>query len=308
MQLSKALRQWKERPLNQWVAIGNRTLPQTLSAVLVIAIAYQAARVTWLAIPGAGSDAPLPTLAPATTSSAATPAAGPDISSIVDAHLFGEASATPAPVVVESLVDAPDTTLSLSLTGILSSESSEYGGAIISASRGEEKTYFVGDTIESTGGATLHAVYGNRVILNRAGRLETLRLPKELTSGPAARMTPQRPVVGQSDNSIREIISDNAQRLSQVIRVAPYIDQGQMVGFRLNPGSERDVFESLGLQPNDVVTDINGMALTDPSSSLQVFQSLGEATMANVTIIRNGTPEVLVIDTTQLQQLSEGRQ
>jgi hypothetical protein len=30
--------------------------------------------------------------------------------------------------------------------------------------------------------------------------------------------------------------------------------------------------------------------------------------MANVTVIRNGNPEVLVIDTTQLQQLSEGRQ
>ena len=81
-----------------------------------------------------------------------------------------------------------------------------------------------------------------------------------------------------------------------------------MVGFRLNPAQNRALFDSLGLQPNDIVTDINGTALTDPASGFQVFESLGEATMANVTIIRNGTPEVLVIDTTQLQQLAEGRQ
>ena len=81
-----------------------------------------------------------------------------------------------------------------------------------------------------------------------------------------------------------------------------------MIGFRLNPAQNRAMFESLGLQPNDIVTDINGMALTDPSSGFQVFESLGESTMANVTILRNGTPEVLVIDTTQLQQLAEGRQ
>ena len=121
---------------------------------------------------------------------------------------------------------------------------------------------------------------------------------------------PQRPVArqAQAPESIRELISENASALTDVIRLAPYIDQGQMVGFRLNPAQNRALFDSLGLQPNDIVTDINGTALTDPSSGFQVFESLGEATMANVTILRNGTPEVLVIDTTQLKELAEGRQ
>jgi hypothetical protein len=39
-----------------------------------------------------------------------------------------------------------------------------------------------------------------------------------------------------------------------------------------------------------------------------VFESLGEATMANVTVVRDGSPQVIVIDTTQLQNLREGRE
>ncbi len=64
----------------------------------------------------------------------------------------------------------------------------------------------------------------------------------------------------------------------------------------------------MGLQPGDVVTDINGTVLDDPSQGLQVFQSLGESTQANVTVLRDGVPQVIVIDTTQLQSLQENRE
>jgi general secretion pathway protein C len=307
MDLPTVILQWKERPIGQWLSASNRVLPQAATAVLVIGIAYQAARLTWLLVPGAEFDTPPPALPAPTTGTSAAAGRSLDLTPVIDAHLFGEPDAAPPPAVVTTTVDAPDTSLSLQLTGVLSSDDPSTGWAIIAPSRGDGKAYYVGDAIENTGGASLHAVYGDRVILNRAGRLETLRLPKELSAGTAPRMAQSMPSMPQAGN-LRDVISDNASRLTEVIRVAPYIDQGQMVGFRINPAQNRELFDSLGLQPNDVVTDINGMALTDPSSGLQVFQSLGEATMANVTVIRNGTPEVLVIDTTQLQQLSEGRQ
>jgi general secretion pathway protein C len=308
MDLATVIFQWKERPLSQWVSAGNRVLPPAAGAVLVVAIAFQLAKLTWLAVPSTRIDTELPTLA-AYSGQRPPAAAAPslDVAALVDAHLFGEATATPPPV-VDTPVDAPDTTLSLQLTGVVARPDEKSGWAIIAASRSDAKTYVVGDEIETTNGTTLHAVYEDRVILNRAGRLEALRLPKELLASTAGRMAPPPPMEQQFDSSLRDVISENAARLTDVIRVAPYIDQGQMLGFRVNPAQDRALFEALGLQPNDVVTDINGTPLTDPSSGLQVFQSLGEATMANVTVIRNGNPEVLVIDTTQLQQLSEGRQ
>jgi len=42
--------------------------------------------------------------------------------------------------------------------------------------------------------------------------------------------------------------------------------------------------------------------------SQQVFQALGEATQANLTVLRDGAPQALVVDTTQLQSLKVNRQ
>jgi general secretion pathway protein C len=81
-----------------------------------------------------------------------------------------------------------------------------------------------------------------------------------------------------------------------------------VVGFRVNPGRDRETFAALGLMPGDVVTDINGTVLDDPSRGLQVFEALGEATMANVTVLRDGAPQVIVVDTSQLESLEENRE
>ena len=55
------------------------------------------------------------------------------------------------------------------------------------------------------------------------------------------------------------------------------------------------------------MTEINGTAMSDPSRGLQVFESLGESTVANVTVVRDGTPQVLTIDTTLLGELDAAR-
>ncbi len=167
----------------------------------------------------------------------------------------------------------------------------------------------MGQTIDGADGATLHSVYADRVLLDRNGRLETLRLPKELTASAGAPMAmPQLPQAARSQGSLREVISENATRLTDIVRLAPHVQEGQVVGFRVNPGRDRATFEALGLQPGDVVTDINGTVLDDASQGIQVFQSLGESTQANVTVLRDGVPQVIVIDTTQLQNLQENRE
>jgi general secretion pathway protein C len=227
---------------------------------------------------------------------------------LTDSHLFGEASEQAAPEVSE-VIDAPETTLSLTLKGILAKEEDTNGGAIISSNRGEDKAYQVGQGIDGADGATLHSVYADRVLLNRNGRLETLRLPKELTaSAQPMGMPSPLPQAAAPSGSLREVISENATKLTDIVRLAPHVQEGQVVGFRVNPGRDRDTFEALGLRAGDVVTDINGTVLDDPSQGLQVFQSLGESTQANVTVLRDGVPQVVVIDTTQLQTLQENRE
>jgi general secretion pathway protein C len=278
--------------------------PPGVTALLVIAIAYQLATLTWTLVPGS-----TPAVAPVSRAVDGGAAPAVDFSALTGAHLFGQATEQAAPLVTE-VIDAPETTLSLTLKGILAKAEDTNGGAIISSNRGEDKAYQVGQSIEGADGATLHSVYADRVLLNRSGRLETLRLPKELaTSAPPMGMpSPLPQASAPATGSLREVISENATRLTDIVRLAPHVQEGQVVGFRVNPGRDRDTFEALGLRAGDVVTDINGTVLDDPSQGLQVFQSLGESSQANVTVLRDGVPQVVVIDTTQLQSLQENRE
>ena len=299
MDVAKRLVDWTEQPPEQWLNVVNKYLPPVVTAVLVVMIAYQLAGITWNLVPGA---APTLALRPGTSKPAQQPA---DLGKLTNSHLFGEARAETTPVV--EAVDAPDTSLSLSLTGILAGGAK--GQAIISANRGQERTYHVGDSVDNADGATLHSVEPDRVLLNRNGKLETLRLPEQLSSAAPRTMSPVLPPAAtQPAGSLRQVISENASRLNDVIRPVPQVQEGKIIGFRINPGRDRATFDALGLQPGDVVTDINGTVLDDPSQGLQVFQSLGEATQANVTVLREGTPQVIVIDTTQLKRLQEKRE
>jgi general secretion pathway protein C len=307
MDVAKRLADWRDQPPEQWFGTANRYLPPGITGVLVVAIAYQLATLTWTLVP-AGTAPVAPAARTADGDGSGAPAT--DYSILTSSHLFGEAAEHPE-IALAPVLDAPDTTLSLTLTGILSKEGDVNGSVLIKNSRNEEKAYYVGQTIDGADGATLHSVYADRVLLNRSGRLETLRLPKELSASPAgdAPMGMASPLPqARQPAPLREVITENATRLADIVRLAPHVQEGQVVGFRVTPGRDRGTFEALGLQPGDVVTDINGTVLDDPSQGLAVFQALGETTQANVTVLRDGVPQVLVIDTTQLQRLQENRE
>jgi len=316
MNVAQSLSQWKELSPEQWLRAANRFLPPAVTAVLVIAIAHRLAEITWLATPRTSFDRPAPVIVHPTSERTASTA---NFSALADSDLFGKAPEAPVeePVVVETVVDAPDTTLNIRLTGVAADEDGKLSLAIVASGRSDERKYRIGQEIENTNGATLHAVYPDRVILNRGGRLEALRLPKEpsptAATAAASRIPPARqpvaaPAAPVEGPTFRDLANENASRLTDIMRLAPQYEGGTMIGFRVNPGRNRQAFEALGLQPGDVVTQINGMVLDDPNRALQVFEALGESVQAEVTVVREGVPNVLVVDTTQIQNIAEGRQ
>jgi general secretion pathway protein C len=102
------------------------------------------------------------------------------------------------------------------------------------------------------------------------------------------------------DESIQAVVAQNVSRLADVIRPTPYFVNGQQQGYRVYPGRNRDQFTALGLRPGDLIKDIDGQSLTDPTQAMQIFQSLGTATQVSVTVERDGTPETIVLRTEQL--------
>lgn len=85
-------------------------------------------------------------------------------------HLFG----TPAPART-SPAQAPETALNLELRGVFYTPGKTGGHAIIASAGGIERQYGIGDALP--GNARLQAVLPYKVIIKRAGRLESLTLP-----------------------------------------------------------------------------------------------------------------------------------
>ena len=290
------------RDVARTAAAASQLLPPWVTLVLVIAIGWQLANIVWMLIPGPAAGDAVVVPAGQVAVSQSDPATA-DVQAIAAAHLFGEASADDAaPVVPEiSEEDLEDTRLSnLQLKGTIASPEAAMSAAIITDGSNEEKVYLIGDPIASS--AKLHAVYTDRVVLNENGRLTNLRLPEEYresTTAPVRRTTTQRRTA-PATQSIQSVVSQNVARLADVIRPTPYFVNGQQQGYRVYPGRDRRQFAALGLRPGDLIKDIDGQSLTDPTQAMQIFQSLGTASQVSVTVERNGQPEVIVLKTDQL--------
>ncbi len=279
----------------------NRLLPPWISLLLVIAIGWQIAKIIWMLVPGpaAGDNVPVPVSAAATSVQSSTVT---DVTAIANAHMFGVADQEDAPVAVVPTADEnlEETRLTnLSLKGTVASARPEFSVAIIADGNNEEKVYAIDEQIGSS--AKLHAVYADRVVLNENGKLTNLRLPKEFPTSQPNSVRRNTAVRRQaSRNSIQSVVSNNLTNLADVIRPTPYFSNGKQVGYRVYPGRNRQQFAALGLRPGDLIKDIGGQALTDPTQAMQVFQSLGSAQEVSVTVERNGQAETIVLKTSQL--------
>jgi general secretion pathway protein C len=286
------------------LAAASQLLPAWISLLLVIVIAWQLAQVAWMLVPAPSAGDPIET----STQILADRSAGnvtADANAISGAHIFGVADRDDfaPPPVTEEIENLRDTRLtSLSLKGTIASNPTELAMAIIADSDNEEKVYAVGDPV--TSGAKLHAVYADRVVLNENGVLTNLKLPKEFpatTPSVARRNSTITSRASTNGRSIRSAVTQNVTKLADVIRPTPYFVNGQQQGYRVYPGRNRAQFTALGLRPGDLIKDIDGQALNDPTQAMQIFQSLGSSDQVSVTVERNGQPQVIILRTSQLE-------
>lgn len=277
---------------SQVAARAGAQAPFWLSLLLAALIGYYVAKLAWLMLPGADTVAWQPPAAPSGPQAEANPTQS--YRAIIDAHLFGVATAE-APPSGEAPLDAPDTSLSLQLRGAVATDDQKVAHAIIADGSGSEKVYFAGDNLP--GGATLSRIEADRVVLSRGGQFEVLRLPRQSGGEAGSRSIRQavQPMAATpgSDASVQELVSQNAGSFLDVVRPQPYMPKGELKGYRLYPGPNRQKFSVLGLRPGDLVTEINGIQLNNPTQGMEVFRSLSGKTAMTVTIERNGQPQVL---------------
>ncbi len=219
-----------------------------------------------------------------------------DLAAITNAHLFGA-----APALKQDGANAPQTSMPLVLTGIIAGNDPQNGLAILGQSAQTTKVYAVGDNVP--GGAKLHSVYSDRVVIDRDGRLESLSLPRQMNAGNAP---PPSSAALQNENPaierMRRMISEQPGLLADVLRPQPVMDHNRMNGFRVYPGRNRAAFTRLGLRPGDQVTAINGTPLDDRERGEQILRTLGSSSEARVTLIRQGQQQDLTLNIAQVAQ------
>jgi general secretion pathway protein C len=277
-----------------------RRVIMVVNLLLVVWIAGQLARLTWDFL------APAEEAAPAVIETAASPVQRNEelelIRQIPGWHLMGVVSKQATPVKAAP-IEAPETRLKLVLRGALSSDDPAHARAIIADPRGKEDQYAIGDNLP--GNAELSEIHPDRVILKRNGRYETLRLPQDqqqknnIVSARAtalrsdARSQP-RNSPAQRLQAITRRVRQNPTSLYEVVRPVPKQDEeGNIVGYTLQPGRDRELFDHLGLQQGDVVVQINDLKLDNAANSAQALKSVQNGQEVTMTVLRDGQEQVM---------------
>ena len=265
-------------------------LARLVNVLLVIWLAWLLASLSWRVLPEPESESvqlPAVVTAPAQRQQPRI-----DERQIAEWHIFGVASEEKS--VKPAAVDAPETRLKLTLRGLFASDDSSGGRAIIGDPKGREESYAVGDPVP--GGARLSEIHTDRVLLERNGRYETLRLPRDRSSnsvGRARNVTTgrsgtSRPGQAAAFTKYRSEIKQNPAAFLNYVRATPARKNGKFIGFRLQAGKQRGALKELGLKPGDIVTSINGVQIDSPAKGMKAMQALGEGESVEVTLLRSG--------------------
>jgi general secretion pathway protein C len=224
-----------------------------------------------------------------------------NLAALSNGHLFGVA---PAPAAVDD-ANAPQTNMPLVLTGIFAAQDPKNGLAIIGTSATNAKVYPVGERVP--GNARVHAVYSDRVLLERNGAIEALMLPHKFSGiGPVPMPAPGPTALDR----VQRAISNEPGLISDVLRPQPVFADGKLRGYRVYPGQNTRAFAALGLRNGDLVLAVNGTPLDDPARGNDIFSSLGNSDQARVTVMRNGQQQDITLNMSQIanqaEQLSNG--
>lgn len=111
----------------------------------------------------------------------------------------------------------------------------------------------------------------------------------------AANSDPRRnrgETLGQRDLSkLREDIINDASLLEQYSAPEPLLLDGQVKGYRLHLSNRLRLLYQVGFRPGDVVTELNGVRLQDPSTVQQALYNFVSSDQLSISVMRGQNEE-----------------
>lgn len=185
---------------------------------------------------------------------------------------------TPLPAPVINFMDP----LKITLTGIIMSSNETENRVIISDNATkEEKLYKMGDKIAD---AYILRIFKNKILLLRSnGQQETLFInPAEAHAEIKALQESTWQDVIQKDNDYSYIVDPIAfgtrvQGLPQLIEMldlTTVFSKGRSVGTRIGKMEPKSLGYALGLEPGDIIVNINGITPTTTANRIAIYNQL----------------------------------
>jgi len=269
-----------------------------LVALLVIVCAIWLAQISWMLVQPTVT-AKAPQVMPAVSDGANQGQDWLQISrGIGTREFFGQVDVVVEAVAEIPTLEAPETKLNLTLQGVMAKGDGQ-GFAVIAEGRAAGKVFSLGEDI--FGQATLSKVFGDRIILDRRGQLETLRYETIAADSILKPVNRNADIAPSPSGSFREALSkantevaNGADPKTQVQGIVQYVGRRAnedpeefITEMGLEPSAEgyqvtrqARQLQMVGLRPGDIVTSVNDMPVgniqNDQALLNQVLQIGGE--------------------------------
>ena len=205
-----------------------------------------------------------------------------------------------------------ETSLSLRLDGVIVGSEPGSGFAMIfSGSR--IGSYRIGERLPVGQRVVLDQIHADRVILENNGSMETLWLYDQGNTSAGSSTTAVGPITspslsqtsaltGQNSYNPHELVRQYSSQfrnnalaadfltLSEIVRISPEYNNGQLLGYRLSPGEHLKEFIRLGFKTNDIVTQLNGIELNSIANMPVLVETMSSAQQVTLSLTRDGAP------------------
>jgi general secretion pathway protein C len=163
------------------------------------------------------------------------------------------------------------------------------GSAIIAGADGVQQVYRNGTEVSP--GVTLRAVAFDHVELERNGSRELLYLDQSRPAPDADRLIYSAPAA-RADRTAHNLTVDAAR---SGIGFGPRAEGGKIVGLEVLPQGDGNTFRAAGFEPGDVVTMVNGHAVSGSGDMALLAGAMKPGSSISVSVRRSGRDLPLAI-------------
>lgn len=188
---------------------------------------------------------------------------------------------------LENTIRFPIDTTQLHLVGVVLSTNNSSSHAIIEY-LGKQNSYAIGDNVAHPK-VLLTGIMNDQAVIQYRQQPYVLHLLKRANRS-------DLPAHDPDISKVQNRQTTNFPQHDQYISVTPVYEQGVLMGLSATPKGDTSVFLQLGLMSDDIITEINGVSMTDREEIGQAQELLQTSNTLQLSVSRQGQDMTVFIN------------